>query len=223
MRAPINSMLTKDEVLKRAHEIGVIGIFRVDSPDVCFKAMEALRAGGLHALEVTTTTPNAVEVVRQARKKYGDETLIGMGTVLDAETAEKGIEAGAQFIVSPSVHKEVLDVCRKRDVVSCPGTFSATEVVQAWRWGADLVKLFPISQVGPSYMKALMGPFPWIRFVPTGGVEVENAGEYIKAGAYCLGVGGGLVSKKAISAGRFDLLTQAARDILKAVGDARRV
>jgi len=214
-------MLNKDEVLKRAHDIGVIGIFRVDSPDVCFKAMEALREGGLHALEVTTTTPNAVEVVREARKKYGDETLIGMGTVLDAETAERGIEAGAQFIVSPSVDKGVLDVCRKRDVVSCPGTFSATEVVQASKWGADLVKLFPISQVGPGYMKALMGPLPWIRFVPTGGVEVENAGEYIKAGAYCLGVGGGLVSKKAISQGRFDLLTQAARDILKAVHDAR--
>lgn len=214
-------MLNKDEVLKRAHDIGVIGIFRVDSPDVCFKAMEALREGGLHALEVTTTTPNAVEVVREARKKYGDETLIGMGTVLDAETAERGIEAGAQFIVSPSVDKGVLDVCRKRDVVSCPGTFSATEVVQAWKWGADLVKLFPISQVGSGYMKALMGPLPWIRFVPTGGVEVENAGEYIKAGAYCLGVGGGLVSKKAISQGRFDLLTQAARDILKAVHDAR--
>jgi 2-dehydro-3-deoxyphosphogluconate aldolase/(4S)-4-hydroxy-2-oxoglutarate aldolase len=214
-------MLTKDEVMKRVHEIGVIGIFRVDSPEACFKAMDALRAGGLHALEVTTTTPNAIEVVREARRKYGDETLIGIGTVLDAETAEKGIEAGAQFIVSPSVHKEVLDVCLKHEVVSCPGTFSATEVVQAWKWGADLVKVFPVSQVGPSYIKALLGPLPWIRFVPVGGVEVDNAGDFIKAGAYCLGVGGGLVSKKAISAGRFDLLTQAAKDILKAVHDAR--
>jgi 2-dehydro-3-deoxyphosphogluconate aldolase/(4S)-4-hydroxy-2-oxoglutarate aldolase len=214
-------MLSKDEVIKRVHDIGVIGIFRVDSPQDCFKAMDALRAGGLHALEVTTTTPNAVEVVRDARKKYGDETLIGMGTVLDAETATKGIEAGAQFIVSPSLHKEVLDVCHKHDVVSCPGTFTATEVVQAWKWGADLIKVFPVSQVGPSYIKALLGPLTWIRFVPTGGVEVENAGEYIKAGAYCLGVGGGLVSKKAISQGRFDLLTQAAKDILKAVRDAR--
>lgn len=216
------SMLSKDEVLKRVHDIGVIGIFRVDSPEDCFKAMDALRDGGLHALEVTTTTPNAVEVVREARRKYGDQTLIGMGTVLDAQTAELGIEAGAQFIVSPGLQKEVLDVCRHHQVASIPGAFTATEVVQAWRWGADLVKIFPISQVGPGYMKALMGPLPWIRYVPTGGVEVENAGEYIKAGAYCLGVGGGLVSKKAIAQGRFDLLTQAARDILKAVGDARR-
>ena len=218
----LDFVLSKDEVMKRAHEIGVIGVFRVDSPENCFKAMDALRAGGLHALEVTTTTPNAIEVVRQARKKYGDETLIGLGTVLDVETAEKGIEAGAQFIVGPSLHKEILDVCKRHDVVSCPGTFSPTEVVQAWKWGADLIKIFPISQVGPGYMKALLGPLPWLRFVPTGGVEVDNAGEYIKAGAYALGVGGGLVSKKAISEGRFDLLTQAAKDILKAVGDARK-
>jgi 2-dehydro-3-deoxyphosphogluconate aldolase/(4S)-4-hydroxy-2-oxoglutarate aldolase len=214
-------MLTKDEVLKRVHDIGVIGIFRVDSPEDCFKAMDALKAGGLNALEVTTTTPNAIEVVREARRKYGDEILVGLGTVLDAETATKAIDAGAQFIVSPSLHKEVLDVCLKREVVSCPGTFTATEVVQAWKWGADLIKVFPISQVGPGYIKSLLGPLTWIRFVPTGGVEVENAGEYIKAGAYCLGVGGGLVSKKAISQGRFDLLTQAAKDILKAVRDAR--
>ena len=217
-----NYMLTKEEILDRLHEIGVIGIFRVDSRDDCFNAMEALRNGGLHAFEITTTTPDAVELVREARKKYGDETLIGMGTVLDAITAERGIDAGAQFIVSPSLHKDVLSVCTKSGVVSCPGTFTATEVAMAWKWGADLVKLFPISPVGPGYMKALMGPFPWIRFVPTGGVEAGNAGDYIRAGAFCLGVGGGLVSKKAIADGRFDLLTKAAKDILRAVKDARR-
>jgi 2-dehydro-3-deoxyphosphogluconate aldolase/(4S)-4-hydroxy-2-oxoglutarate aldolase len=214
-------LVTKDEVLRRIHDIGVIGIFRVDSPEVCFKAMEALRAGGLHALEVTMTTPNAIEVIREARKRYGSETMIGIGTVLDIETAEKGIDAGAQFVVSPSLHKEVLDVCTRRDVVSCPGTFTPTEIVQAWRWGADLIKLFPASQVGPSYVKAILGPLPWARLVPTGGVEVENAGDFIKAGAYCLGVGGGLVSKKAIAEGRYDKLTDAAREILKAVSDAR--
>jgi 2-dehydro-3-deoxyphosphogluconate aldolase/(4S)-4-hydroxy-2-oxoglutarate aldolase len=215
-------MVSKDEVLKHIHETGVIGIFRVDSPDMCFKAMDALKSGGLDVLEVTTTTPNAIEVVREARRKYGDDTVIGLGTVLDVETAEKGIEAGAQLIVSPSLHKDILDICKEHDVVSCPGTFTATEVVEAWKWGADLVKVFPISQVGPSYLKALLGPLPWVRFVPTGGVEVDNAADYIKAGAYCLGVGGGLVSKKAISQGRLDLLIQAARDILKVVRDARR-
>ena len=202
--------------------MGVIGIIRVDSPEDCLNAMKALAKGGLHAFEIPTTTPDAIELVRESRRKYGSETLIGMGTVLDAATAEGGIDAGAQFIVSPSVDKDVLAVCTKSDVVSCPGTFSATEVAQAWKWGADLVKLFPISQVGPGYMKALMGPFPRIRFVPTGGIEAGNAGEYIRAGAYCFGVGGSLVSKKAIADGRFDLLTKAAKDMLKVVGDARR-
>lgn len=214
-------MLEKAEVLKRIHEQGVMGIFRLRSRDGCAGAMDALRAGGLRVFEVTTTTPDAVELVREARSKYGDDTLIGMGTVIDRATAQKGIDAGAQFIVSPSLHKDVLEVCRSRDIVSCPGTFSPTEVAQAWEWGADLIKLFPISSVGPGYLKALLGPFPWMRFVPTGGVDAGNAGDYIRAGAYCLGVGGGLVSGSAVSSGRFDLLTKAAGDILRAVREAR--
>jgi len=213
--------MSKDSVLNRIHELGVIGIFRVDNPEDCAKAMDALREGGLHALEVTLTTPNAIQVVHEARKRYGDETILGVGTVLDAKTAERAIKMGAQIIVSPSVHREIIDACRKNDVVSCPGAFTATEVVQAWKWGADLVKIFPVSQVGPGYIEALRGPLPQVKYVPTGGVDVQNAGAYIKAGAFCLGVGGGLVSKKAIAAGRFDLLTQAAREILKAVRDAR--
>jgi len=214
--------MDKDSVLNRIHEIGVIGIFRVDNPEDCAKAMDALREGGLHALEVTLTTPNAIQVMHEAKKRYGDETILGVGTVLDAETAGKAIEMGAQIVVSPSTHKEIIEVCRRYDVVSCPGAFTATEVVQAMRWGADLVKIFPISQVGPSYIKALRGPLPKARYVPTGGVDVQNAGDYMKAGAFCLGVGGGLVSKKFIAAKRFDLLTQAAREILKAVRDARK-
>jgi len=215
-------MATKAQVLDRLHETGVIGIFRVDSKSDCFNAMEALRAGGLDVFEVTTTTPNTIELVREARRKYGDKIVIGMGTVLDAITAERGIAAGAQFIVSPSLHKDVVAKCRKLGITCCPGTFSATEVAQAWKWGADLVKLFPVSPVGPEYMKALMAPFPYVRFVPTGGIDAKNAGEYIRAGAFCLGVGGNLVSKKAIAEGRFDQLTKAADDILRVVRDARR-
>jgi len=201
--------------------MGVIGIIRVDSREDCLNAMKALGEGGLRAFEIPTTTPDAVELVKESRRKYGNETVIGMGTVLDAATAEGGIHAGAQFIVSPSVDKDVLAVCARSGVVSCPGAFSATEVAQALKWGADLVKLFPISQVGPGYMKALMGPFPRVRFVPTGGIEAGNAGEYVRAGAFCLGVGGGLVSKKAIADGRFELLTKAAKHILRAVNNAR--
>jgi len=214
-------LVSKDEVLKLAHNSGVIGIFRVDSADDCLKAIDALRKGGLRLMEVTMSTPNAVDIIREARRRYGNDTILGIGTVLDAQTAEKAMDAGAQFIVSPSLHKEILDVCKKRDAISCPGAFTATEIVQAWRWGADLVKVFPISQAGPGYIRALLGPLPWAKLVPTGGVNVENAADYVRAGAFCLGVGGGLVSRKAISQGRFDLLTEAARLISKVVSEAR--
>jgi 2-dehydro-3-deoxyphosphogluconate aldolase / (4S)-4-hydroxy-2-oxoglutarate aldolase len=213
--------MLKADVLNRLHQIGVIAIFRVSTPEEVLRGMDALSEGGLSAFEVTTTTPDAVELVSAARKKFGAETLVGMGTVLDAPTAEAGIGAGAEFIVSPSLHREVIDVCSKHDVVSCPGTFSATEVAQASKWGADLIKLFPISQVGPEYLRALLGPFPKAKFVPTGGVHASNAADYIKAGAYCLGVGGGLVSKAAIAQGRYDLLTRAAKEIVNAVSEAR--
>lgn len=211
----------KDGILERIRDVGVIGIFRVDRPENCLKAMDALVEGGLTVFEVTTTTPRATELIAQARGVYGDRALVGIGTVLDAETAARGIDAGAQFVVSPSLHQDVLGVCRERGVVSCPGTFTPTEVVQAWRWGADLIKVFPISQVGPGYIGSILGPLPWVRLVPTGGVDAGNAGAYIRAGAYALGVGGALVSKKAISEGRYGALTEAAGAILREVRAAR--
>jgi 2-dehydro-3-deoxyphosphogluconate aldolase / (4S)-4-hydroxy-2-oxoglutarate aldolase len=123
----------KDSVLERIHRSGVIGIFRVDQPENCLRAMEALMEGGLDVFEVTTTTPRATELITEARRMYGQRALVGIGTVLDGQTAERGIEAGAQFVVSPSLHKDVLDACKEQGVVSCPGTFSATEVVQIGR------------------------------------------------------------------------------------------
>lgn len=215
-------MTGKERVLKLIHQKGVIGIFRTDEPDSCIKAMDALIKGGLDVFEVTTTTPQAVELISSATRKYGAKAVVGMGTVLDARTAESGIESGAQFIVSPSLDRAVIEVCRKRGVVSCPGTFTATEAVQASRWGADLIKVFPASQVGPGYISALLGPLPSLRLVPTGGVDVETAGAYIRAGAYAVGVGGALASKKAIAEGRFPDLTAAAEKILAQVKLARR-
>ena len=211
----------KELVLDMIHRTGVIGIFRVDRPENCVLAMDALVKGGLNVFEVTTTTPRATELISEARKRYGSGALVGIGTVLDRETAERGIDAGAQFVVSPSLHKDVIDVCKNRGVVSCPGTFTATEVVQAWNWGADLIKVFPISQGGPGYITSLLGPLPWMRLVPTGGVDSGNARAYISAGAYALGVGGALVSKKAIAEGRYESLTEAAANILAEVRSAR--
>jgi 2-dehydro-3-deoxyphosphogluconate aldolase/(4S)-4-hydroxy-2-oxoglutarate aldolase len=214
-------MIGKERVLELIHQKGVIGIFRTDEPDNCIKAMDALIKGGLNIFEVTTTTPDAAELVSLARRKYGAKALVGMGTVLDAKTAVSGIDSGAQFIVSLSLDKSVVGVCKKRGVVSCPGTFTATEVIQASRWGADLIKVFPVSQVGPGYISALLGPLPSVKLVPTGGVDVKTAGDYIRAGAYALGVGGALVSKVAIAEGKFADLTAAAMKILTEVKLAR--
>jgi 2-dehydro-3-deoxyphosphogluconate aldolase/(4S)-4-hydroxy-2-oxoglutarate aldolase len=214
-------MPSKDELLKALHEAGVIGILRVDEPSKCLDIMHALLNGGLKAFEVTTTTPDAINLIRSASERFGEKATIGIGTVFDAKTAIEGISAGAQFVVSPSLHKEVIDVCKKRGVVSCPGTFTTTEVVQAWKWGADLVKIFPASQVGPDYIRALLGPLPWIRFVPTGGIDERNAAEFIRAGAYCLGVGGSLIPRKAVAEGRFGEITERARALMLAVKRAR--
>jgi 2-dehydro-3-deoxyphosphogluconate aldolase/(4S)-4-hydroxy-2-oxoglutarate aldolase len=212
---------SKDEVLRRIHEAGAIGIFRVDSPERCIPAMDALIRGGLDVFEVTLTTPGALGVISEARKKYGEKALVGVGTVIDKTGAESGLAAGAQFVVSPSLDKEVIDVCSSRGVVSCPGTFTTTEIVHAWKWGADLIKVFPISQVGPEYIRAIRGPLPQVRLVPTGGIDATSIGGYLNAGAYAVGVGGGLISSSAISEGRYDALTQGAASVVGAVKRAR--
>jgi 2-dehydro-3-deoxyphosphogluconate aldolase / (4S)-4-hydroxy-2-oxoglutarate aldolase len=214
-------LVSKDEVVRRVHEAGVISIFRVEAPQGCVAAMEALTKGGLSVFEVTMTTPGALDVVREARKKFGDGALVGAGTVLDRTDAEKAIEAGAQFLVSPSLDREVLQVCSEKRVVSCPGAFTATEIVQAWKWDADLVKVFPVSQVGPGYIRAIRAPLPQIRLVPTGGVDASNLGEYMAAGAFAVGIGGGLIPARSVAEGRYDKITEAAALVSGAVARAR--
>jgi 2-dehydro-3-deoxyphosphogluconate aldolase / (4S)-4-hydroxy-2-oxoglutarate aldolase len=214
-------MTDKNDLLESLREAAVIGILRADDASWSIEAMDALFEGGLKAFEVTTTTPNFAQIITKAAKRFGGKASVGIGTVLDAATAGKGIDAGAQFVVSPSLHKDVIDVCKERGVVSCPGTFTATEVVEAWKWGADLIKVFPASQVGPEYIKALLGPFPWVKLVPTGGIDTGNAADFLKAGAYCLGVGGFLFPKKAVSGGRYEELTERARAILEKAREGR--
>jgi 2-dehydro-3-deoxyphosphogluconate aldolase / (4S)-4-hydroxy-2-oxoglutarate aldolase len=214
-------MRGKDEIIGEIQEIGVIGIARVDSPETCLEIIDSWVNGGLYAVEVTTTTPDAISTIKRVRQKFGDDVLVGIGTVLDRGTAEKGISAGAQFVVSPSLHKEVLDACAENRVISCPGTFTATEIVQASKWGADIIKVFPASQLGPSYIRALLSPLPWAKLVPTGGITIDNAQAFIRAGAFCLGVGAALAPEEAVAKGRFDLLTAAAEKMLKAVKAAK--
>lgn len=216
-------MVTKDEVLRRIHQAGVIAIFRVDAPDRCIPAMEALARGGLNVFEVTMTTPDAVRVVSKATKKFGDSALVGAGTVIRANEAEKAISSGAQFIVSPSLSREVIEVCGKRGVVSCPGAFTATEIVQAREWGADLVKVFPASQVGPDYIRAIRGPLPDVPLVPTGGIDASNLKEYLHAGAFAVGIGGGLIPAMSLAEERYDKITAGAAAVVGAIREARTV
>jgi len=210
--------MNKTEVLKRIRETGLIPVVRAESSDQAMRAVAALKAGGLDILEVTMTVPGAIEVIQALAAEYGDETLIGAGTVLDPETAQACIQAGAKFIVSPALNEETIKYCRRQDVAIFPGALTPTEVVRAWKLGADAVKVFPAGAVGGAgYLKALKAPLPQIELIPTGGVSLKTAADFIKAGAMALGVGADLVDPKALREGNAALLTERAREFLEIV------
>jgi len=181
-----------------------------------------MMAGGVTVVEVTLTVPGAVELIKELNKKYGSKLLLGSGTVTTAEEAEATIEAGAEFVVSPSFHPAVIEVTKKNNKISCPGALTPTEAITAWEAGADYVKIFPCSAVGgANYLKALLAPFPFLKIVPTGGVTLDTAASFIKAGARALGVGGDLVNLAAIDAGKPETITETAKAYLKIVAEAR--
>jgi 2-dehydro-3-deoxyphosphogluconate aldolase/(4S)-4-hydroxy-2-oxoglutarate aldolase len=210
--------MNKSEVLKRIRDTGLIPVVRAESADQAMRAVAALKAGGLDILEVTMTVPGAIEVIQTLAAEYGDETLIGAGTVLDPETAQTCIKAGAKFIVSPALNEETIKFCRRQEVAIFPGALTPTEVVRAWKLGADAVKVFPAGAVGGAgYLKALKAPLPQIELIPTGGVSLKTAADFIKAGAMALGVGADLVDPKALREGNSALLTERAREFLEIV------
>jgi 2-dehydro-3-deoxyphosphogluconate aldolase/(4S)-4-hydroxy-2-oxoglutarate aldolase len=215
--------MNKTEVLQRIRETGLIPVVRAESSDLAMRAVAALKTGGLDVLEVTMTVPGAIEVIRALVDEYGDEALVGAGTVLDQDTADSCIQAGAQFIVSPALNEDTIDFCRTNDVAIFPGALTPTEVVRAWNAGADAVKIFPASAVGgASYLKSLKAPLPQIEMIPTGGVSLATAAGFIAAGAFALGVGADLVDVKAIRSGDTEKVTQAARAYIATVSEARR-
>ena len=215
--------MNKTDVLQRIRDIGLVPVVRAESADQAMRAVEAIKAGGVSVLEVTMTVPGAIGVIEQLAKAFGAEALIGAGTVLDPETADKCIQAGAQFIVSPALNEETIAFCRARDIAIFPGALTPTEVVRAWNAGADAVKVFPAGAVGgASYLKALKAPLPQIELVPTGGVSLKTAADFIKAGAMALGVGADLVDMKALRDGNDQLITERARQFLEIVREARR-
>lgn len=209
-------------VVERIREIGIVPVVRATSAAEAMGAVEAIRRGGIPILEITLTVPGAIEIIRELTNTMGNDALIGAGTVLDADTAQQCIDAGAKFIVSPSLDIPTIDLCRRLDVPIFPGALTPTEVVSAWKAGATAIKVFPANAVGgPSYLKSLKAPLPQIELMPTGGVSLANAGEFIRAGALALGVGADLVDLAALRRGEADAITEKARQYVAAVAAAR--
>lgn len=195
--------MSRETTLKRILDGGIVAVVRAESGESLVKVVRALADGGVTAAEITFTVPDAIEVIRQVRKEIGDAVVLGAGTVLDPETARAALLAGAEYIVAPSLNLEVIRLCRRYDKVVMPGALTPTEVVAAWEAGADVVKIFPADLGGPPYLKALRGPLPQVRLMPTGGVDLTTAENFLRAGACCLGVGGSLVEPKAVASGDF--------------------
>jgi len=214
----------KTEVIQKIRDIGVIPVVRATTAEEAMRAIDAIREGGISVFEITMTVPGAVKVIQELTKRYGRDALVGAGTVLDPETATECIESGAQFVVSPALNLETIACCRQLDVMVMPGALTPTEVVQAWNAGADFVKVFPAGAVGgPSYLKALKAPLPQIELVPTGGVSLTTAGDFIRAGAAALGVGAELVDINAIREGQSAVITERAKQFIEIVREAREI
>ena len=212
----------KSEIVRKIRNVGVIPVVRADSTEIARRAILAILKGGIPLLEVTMTVPGAVQMIRELTREVGSEALIGAGTVLDARTAQQCIEAGAQFIVSPALDLGTISYCRERGIAIMPGALTPTEIVSAWSAGADFVKVFPAGALGgASYIKSLKAPLPQIEVVPTGGVSLKNAAEFIQAGAAAIGVGADLVDVNALRNGLDSEITERARQFVGIVQEAR--
>jgi 2-dehydro-3-deoxyphosphogluconate aldolase/(4S)-4-hydroxy-2-oxoglutarate aldolase len=214
--------MSRESDLQRVLDCGIVAVVRFSTPDPLIEVVKALADGGVTVAEVTFTVPNALEVIRAAKQQLGDRILLGAGTVLDPETARAALLAGAEFIVAPNLNLDVVRLCRRYDKLVMPGAYTPTEIVHAWEAGADIVKVFPAEVVGPPFFKALRGPLPQVKLMPTGGVDLATAAEFLKAGAVCLGIGSQLVDPKAVAAGDFASITQLARQYVEIVRQQRR-
>jgi 2-dehydro-3-deoxyphosphogluconate aldolase/(4S)-4-hydroxy-2-oxoglutarate aldolase len=212
---------SRSEVTAAIQRLGVVAIIRMKDPTQLRRVVDAIAEGGVRAIEVTMTVPGAVELIGTLARSLPPEILLGAGTVTDAATARAVIEAGARYVVSPVFRREVIAACHERGVAAAPGCFTPTEILDAHDAGADVVKVFPATALGPQFIKDVRAPLPQLRLMPTGGVSLDNAGDWIRAGAVAVGVGSALVDTKAIDEGRFDVLTSNARRIVASVASAR--
>ena len=213
--------MTRDDVLKTLCDVGIVPVVRARSADVLTDIAKALLEGGVPITEVTMTVPGAVDGIGRLIETFGAEVLVGVGSVTTAEQADEAMDAGAQFVVGPVLVPEVIAAAKGRDTAVIPGAYSATEVFQAHSLGADIVKVFPASVGGPAYFKALLAPMPFLKLLPTGGVNLETAGAFIKAGAVTLGAGSALIEKQAVADGDWARITHLAARFREEVEKAR--
>jgi 2-dehydro-3-deoxyphosphogluconate aldolase / (4S)-4-hydroxy-2-oxoglutarate aldolase len=211
----------RETTVRTIQELGVVAVIRMKDAGKLRAVIDAIAEGGVRAIEVTMSVPGAVGLIAQLAPVLPSSILFGAGTVTDAATARAVIDAGAQYIVSPVFRREVIDVCHERGIAVAPGCFTPTEILDAHEYGADVVKVFPATALGPSYIKDVRAPLPQVRLMPTGGVTLDNAGDWIRAGAIAVGVGSALLDTRAIEEGRLEVLTDNARRIVASVASAR--
>ena len=214
-------MSARRTVVESIEEAGIVAVIRMKEPEKLSAVVDAIGAGGIRALEVTMTVPGAVDLIRQLAPTLPAGFVLGAGTVLDAETASRVIDAGAQFIVSPVFRRAVIDACHDRDVAAMPGCFTPTEILDAWDAGADVVKVFPATSLGPAFFKDIRGPLPQVKLMPTGGVTLDNAGDWIRAGAVAVGIGTALLDATAIAGGHYARLRANAERVVANIKSAR--
>src|SRR6516225_10089039 len=213
--------MSKEIQLRRVLDCGIVAVVRSPDSQQLVEVARALADGGVSVVEITLSVPNALEVLRQVRHALGERVLLGAGTILDSETARAALLAGAEYIVTPTLNLDVVRLCQRYDRLVMPGAFTPTEILTAWEAGADIVKVFPAEVVGPAFFKALRGPLPQIRLMPTGGVDLTTAADFLRAGACCLGIGGQLVEPRAVAEGNFDRIRDLARQYAAIVQDQR--
>ena len=211
-----------NETLSTIADGGVVAVLRGVGADQLVAIAEALQAGGVDVIEITADTPAVTELIGTITDTFGDDLVVGTGTVLDAETAQETIAAGAAFVVSPSLHEDVIETCNRYGVVCAPGVMTPTEAIRGYEAGADFVKVFPAKTVGPAHLGAMRGPLSQIPMMPTGGVSPDNAGDYIEAGAFAVGAGGALVDYDAAARGDYEVITETAQEFTRVVEEARK-
>jgi len=211
----------KEENLQDIVNCGVVAIIRVASAQEAVAVCGAIAKGGVKPIEITMTVPGAIDAIKELKSAMGDNVLLGAGTVLDPETARAVVLAGAEFVVCPTLNLEVIEVCRRYSKIVIPGAFTPTEILTAWEAGADIVKVFPATVGGPRYLRDIRGPLPQIRLMPVGGVNIDNTPDFIKAGAVAVAAGTSLVDGKAVSEGKYDIITENARKFVEVVKLAR--